>query len=105
MIWNIEYWDEENGKSPIKKWLYDLPKEHFIKVTKEIRLLEIIGNKVKPPHSKALGDKLFELREQKYGYRIYYGFKESKIIIILTAGDKTNQDRDIKLARKRLSQI
>ena len=41
----------------------------------------------------------------KYGYRIYYGFHGKLIIVVVAAGDKTSQDRDIKVARQRLLQI
>ncbi len=71
----------------------------------QISQLEKVGNKLGLPHSKALGKGLFELREMQYGYRIYYGFHGKCVIIVLGAGDKTSQDRDIKIARDRLFQI
>lgn len=82
-----------------------LTREQFKAIAKELKLLEICGNDLKLPHSKALGKGLFELREQRYGYRIYYGFYEGKIIILLHAGDKSKQENDIKVARARLTQI
>lgn len=60
---------------------------------------------MKLPHSKSLDSGLFELRERRYGYRIYYGFHENRLIILLTAGNKASQERDIKIARERLSSI
>jgi putative addiction module killer protein len=72
---------------------------------KELKLLEICGNDLKLPHSRALGNGLFELREQRYGYRIYYGFYKNRVIILLHAGDKSKQQNDIKIARTRLLQI
>jgi putative addiction module killer protein len=45
---------------------------------------------------------LFELRERKYGYRIYYGFCDSKVIMLLAAGDKKSQKYDIAIARERM---
>jgi putative addiction module killer protein len=64
-----------------------------------------MGNELPLSLSKALGKGLFELKERNYGYRIYYGFYKKCIIIVVAAGDKTSQDRDIKVARERLSKI
>ena len=100
--WIIKYWNEETDKSPIDKWLKKLDKNQVKIVYKQLGFLRKLGNELGLPHSKALGQGLFELREQKYGYRIYYGFQGKLLILLLTAGDKTSQDRDIKVARKRL---
>lgn len=72
--------------------------------TVKIRLLSEIGNELRLPHSKSLSQGLFELRERKYGLRIYYGFKKKQIIILLAAGNKTSQPKDIKTARERFLQ-
>lgn len=103
--WHIEYWDAAKERNSIEKWLDELQKEQLKSVTKELEMLELAGNSLKLPHSKALGKGLFELREQKYGYRIYYGFKGKLVIVLLAAGDKKSQGRDIKIARERLLKI
>lgn len=104
-LWKIEYWSESTGKSPIEKWLSKLDKEQIKSVTQGFDVLILSGNELKLPHSKALGRGLFELRENKFGYRIYYGFKGKCLIVLVAAGDKTSQDRDIKVARERLLKI
>jgi putative addiction module killer protein len=101
--WILEYWVDDSGKRSVERWLLKLTHEQFKAVSKELKLLESCGNGLKLPHSKALGKGLFELREQRYGYRIYYGFYLSKIIILLHAGDKSKQENDIKIARTRLT--
>ena len=68
-------------------------------------MLEKIGNELKLPHSRALGEGLFELRERRYGYRIYYGFQSNLVIILLAAGDKKSQQTDIKTARQHLVEL
>ena len=103
--WQIEYWDPKRGKNSIEKWLDKPTREQFKSVSKEISLLEDAGNELKLPHSKALGKGLFELRERRYGYRVYYGFQGEYIIILLAAGDKKSQERDIVIARERLSEL
>jgi putative addiction module killer protein len=102
--WTIQYWTNISGKSPIEKWLDKLTKEQLNSVAEELSVLEELGNTLKLPHSRALGKGLFELRERQFGYRIYYCFKGNQLIILLTAGDKKSQEKDIKTAYKRLSE-
>ncbi len=103
--WNIEYWVNENGKSSIEKWFKKLTEEQAESVTKELRILEKLGNDLSLPHSRALSKGLFELRERRFGYRIYYCFKGDRLIILIAAGDKKSQDKDIKTAYKRLDEL
>lgn len=100
--WQIRYWVNSAGKSPFEKWFINLDHDQRNSVTKELIMLGLAGNCLRMPHSKALGDGLFELRERRYGYRIYYGFHGNSIIIVLAAGDKKTQEKDIKVSRERL---
>lgn len=51
--------------------------------------------------AKALGQGLFEMRiHTGPGYRIYFCWRGTDIVLLLCAGDKSNQARDIKRARK-----
>ena len=102
--WIIEFWSEKT-KKPVERWLDQLEKSEIKAVSKELELLELCGNQLKLPHSKALGKGLFELRERRFGFRIYYCFEDEYIIILLAAGDKKSQENDIKTARKRLSEL
>lgn len=55
---------------------------------------------------KALGGKLFELREHYgAGYRIYYTERQGQIIVLLVGGHKNSQERDIKTARAMIEDI
>ncbi|HJZ23159.1 MAG TPA: type II toxin-antitoxin system RelE/ParE family toxin [Candidatus Babeliales bacterium] len=103
--WKIEHWHSENGKDSIEKWLDMLTKTQLKSVAKEISMLGEAGNSLKLPHSKALGLGLFELRERRFGYRIYFAFKDNATIILLAGGNKKSQVNDIKIARNRLQKI
>jgi len=103
--WKVEYWAPGKGKSPIEKWLDKLTKEELRSLAKEIMMLEQIGNELKLPHSKALGKGLFEIRERRFGLRMYYGFRGELVVVVLAAGDKKSQEKDIAISRKRLSEI
>ncbi|MCF6807875.1 type II toxin-antitoxin system RelE/ParE family toxin [Thiotrichales bacterium 19S9-12] len=96
MTWNISY------VSTVEPWLNSLTVHQLKSVAKEIRLLELSGHKLRLPHSRSLGNGLFELRERKFGYRIYYTFDNDKVIILLHAGDKSSQKKDIERAREAL---
>lgn len=103
--WVIEYWCNDKGESTIEKWLDSLTDEQLKSVAKEMKLLELCGNLLKLPHSRSLKKGLFELRERKYGFRVYYAFLPKKIILMLSAGNKKTQDKDIEIARKRLAEL
>ena len=50
---------------------------------------------------KILGEGVFELRiDHGPGYRIYFGRDGSSVVILLTAGEKKSQKRDIKNAKE-----
>ena len=98
--WNLIYYNEKS--SSVKEWLDNLTHEQLKSVSKELLLLEKCGNTLRLPHSKALGKGLFELRERSFGYRIYYGFLPNFTIILLHAGGKTSQNKDIRIAKERL---
>lgn len=103
--WAIKYWSSVNGNSSIEDWFNSLTKEQFKSVAKELKLLELCGNKLSLPHSRMLKEGLFELRERNFGYRIYYGFAPDRTILLLHAGDKSSQQKDIAIARKRLASL
>lgn len=100
--WQIRLWINETGKSPVEKWLKSLDRDQRNSVAKELTMLELAGNDLRMPHSRALGDGLFELRERRYGFRIYYCFRDNYIIIVLAAGNKKSQQKDIHVSRERL---
>lgn len=101
-MWQIDFWDNGRGKNLLEKWFDRLTKDQLKSVVKEINMLEEAGNELKLPHSRALGKGLFELRERRFGYRIYYCFLEKNRIILLAAGDKKSQEKNIKISRERM---
>lgn len=103
--WQIKYWRDGAKERSVEHWLNQLTNEQLKSVAKELKLLELCGNRLRLPHSKALGERLFELRERANGFRIYYSFTTGYVIVLLHAGSKDTQEKDIKLARKRLGQL
>jgi len=55
--------------------------------------------------NKQLSADLHELRFFFHGgLRIYYGIRDSKVVLLLCGGDKSSQKKDIKTAEKLLSE-
>ena len=80
------------------KWFKE-QKDHIlkIKILKRLDQLEY-GNF---GDYKSIGDGVSELRiDYGPGYRIYYTIRSKTIVILLCAGDKSNQKRDIEKARE-----
>jgi putative addiction module killer protein len=103
--WQIEYGIENAGKDQIEKWFDNLSAEELKSVSKEVKMLAVAGNDLRLRHSRALGGGLFELRERRFNFRIYYCFAEEDTIFLLAAGNKQSQTKDIKLARERLGAL
>ena len=97
-------WASPSGRKPVKDWIADLDDAAFKKVDKLIGLLKSLGRDLRPPHCRFLGDGLYELRDTATGpgYRIYYAWEDDVLVILLAAGDKGSQVKDIETARRRL---
>ena len=93
----IEYYILENGKSPYVEWEADLPKDIRAQVRKRLNRVRL-GNFGDCSHIEG---SLYELRMHVGpGYRIYYGKKNQKLVILICAGSKRGQQRDIEKAKK-----
>lgn len=104
-MWSIEIYDDR-----VKEELETLPTSIKVSVYRILELLECFGNEVKEPHTKSLGDGLFELRAKgKEGIaRVFFTFKQDKIIIVfhcfIKKAQKTPKNELLK-ARKILKTI
>ena len=87
-----------NNKYPVKDWLYSLDSANKAKILKRLVKIEDCGYF---GDYKNLGDGIYELRFFfGSGYRIYFGIDGETIILLLTAGDKSTQTKDIKTAKQ-----
>ena len=98
----IKFYKLDNGKEPVKDWLLSLNTSVRVKVVK--RLERIYGDNF--GDYKQIAPNLFELRFFfGSGYRIYYTIQGNTIVILLYAGDKSDQKEDIKIAKSYLKDI
>ena len=95
----IEYYVTNNGKVPVDEWLQSLDRTTKARIlTRLVRLEDDNYGDYKR------FDELIELRFSfGSGYRIYCYEVENTIVLLLNAGDKKQQAKDIKLAKEYLA--
>src|SRR5438552_15952559 len=85
------------GKAPFLEWLNKLKDPITrLRIRRRLDRLELghLGD------CEPVGDGIFELRLFfGSGYRIYFAEHDDTIIILLCAGDKSSQTKDIKIAK------
>src|SRR2546423_13350484 len=103
MTWRIEEYRTATGETPVRSFIAGLPPDAKAGAIALVKLAETLGNKLREPHSKALGDGLLERRRDQG--RLFYMFEPGQNIRLL-GGIVTKQDRipvDV-LAQMRLRQ-
>lgn len=95
----IEVYEADNGKSPFLDWQGDLTQKTRDLVTTRLTRIRLGNFGDFKPIVNEKG--LFELRMHiGPGYRIYFGKKGRKIVVLLCGGSKGSQKRDIAKAKK-----
>lgn len=105
MAFEVEYY-HERILAEIESW----PEDVIVDYARLIELLIEFGPNLRLPHSRAMGDGLFELRPRgRSGIgRAMYCFVFGKRIVIVHAFIKKSQQtpkRELKLARKRTKEV
>ena len=94
----IAIYETEDGKRPFKQWLTSLrDKVTVARINARLSRIEL-GNF---GDAKSVGNGVMELRLVfGSGYRIYYGLDGVKLVVLLSGGDKSTQEKDIKIAHE-----
>uniref|UniRef100_Q3ANY8 Phage-related protein n=1 Tax=Chlorobium chlorochromatii (strain CaD3) TaxID=340177 RepID=Q3ANY8_CHLCH len=105
MSYELEYFHPR-----IQKEIADWPKTIRMDYARLVELLLEFGADLKMPHSKAMGDGLFELRAKgKEGIgRAFFCFMKGKRIVILHTFIKKTQttpQRELDKARQRMKEV
>ena len=104
----VVFWQTEDGDKPVAKWINSLEERDKDYLGDLFFDLATDGPHTRPKVFKHLEGFLWEIKDKRSpgpGYRIYFGFDGNVICIILHAGDKSSQERDIKLTNKRLESV
>jgi len=93
---NIESYETVYGKILIKEWFMKLDDQAQLNIKLRIRRMAR-GNF---GHCDPIGSGLMEIKfYESPGYRIYYGKIDASAILLLCAGNKSTQSRDIEKAK------
>ena len=104
----VLFWITANGHKPVAEWLKKLPAKDRIYFAGLFRDLANDGPTCRPKVFKHLEGALWEIRDLRRpgpGFRVYFGFDGRSIVIVVAAGSKDSQDKDISLAMQRLKEI
>lgn len=106
MMWQIEFFTDRRGRSPVLEYIDELPMKEQVKVRNVIRLLEEFGPELRMPHAKQIESKLWELRPG--GSRLFYFLYFEKKFVILHGYKKETQKtpkQEIVVAMKRMKDL
>lgn len=110
MSWNIAFYADDVGESPIADFLAGLSVKERAKCYAYLALLEQHGNRLTSQFIKHLEDDLWELRPEFGGVemRLFYFTWVDEMIVIVHALKKKSQKarrQDIALAGKRIGEV
>lgn len=106
--WQIEFFEEQDGRRPVQAWLDGLPEAVRGKVLARIDLLAQHGPTLDYPYTSQIEGKLREVRVRlgKTRYRVLYFFDESRVGVLLHGFTKNTaavEEADKRMARARMA--
>ncbi len=106
-VWSIEFYLDEQGKSPVREFLNSLDRKTKARFNWSMEQLQVQNVRAHEPLVKHLDGKLWELRRASDGniYRmVYFFFSGRKIVFVHGFQKKTQKTprREIDLAQKRM---
>lgn len=94
----LAYYETEDEKQPFRDWFLSL-KDRMTRNKIDARLRRVESGNF--GYCEPVGEGVLELKiDFGPGYRVYFGQVETKIVILLTGGDKSSQKKDIKTAHE-----
>ena len=100
MMWNLAFYQMPRSERPAAAFVDQLPEPARAEVAALLVALRERGNLLRPPHSKALGEGLFELRSVKHAVRVFYMFLPGQQIVLLDGIVKKRDDIPAAVLRR-----
>lgn len=92
-MYEIIFYEKENGEEPAREFLYSLNAKMQSKLLYKMELLELQGPALREPHTKYLGDKILEIRAEVEGNipRILFFFVVGQKVVLTNGFIKKSQ--------------
>lgn len=108
--WSIEFYIEENGRSPVREFLQGLDTKTQVRFAWSIQQLQERNVAAREPLVRHLEGKIWELREESGTniYRLLYAFVTGQRIVLLHGFQKKTRKtprREIDVAVERLERL
>lgn len=106
MSWSLQQYQDSRGSRPVEAFLEALSETERAAVKAKLFYLQERGNQLREPHTKSMGDGLYELRG--HAFRIFFCYRPGNRIVLLHAFRKKSQatpTREIRLARRRVLEV
>jgi phage-related protein len=105
MTWTVVYFNDR-----VKREVFELPDGILAGYLRLVGIMEEFGADLRMPHSRSMGDGLFELRPrgQEGIGRVFYCMHRDRQVVVLHSFVKKTQetpDAELKTARKRLKEV
>ena len=100
MAWELGFYETPAGTRPAQDFLDGLIGAARREAIAGLRLLATDGAAVRLPHSRALGDGLFELRGRASGVRLFYMFRPGRRIVVLDGVIKKRDELPAAVLRR-----
>jgi phage-related protein len=100
MTWSLAFYQTPRGERPAADFVEHLPESSRADVAALLLALRERGNLLRPPHSTALGEGLFELRSVKHAIRVFYVFLPGRQIVLLDGIVKKRDDIPAAVLRR-----
>lgn len=105
MVWELEFYRTETGRTPVEDYLDDLTPSEAVKAARGLELLRIFGTQLGMPHVRPLRMSLYELglRGQREHRVVYVALVGQRFLLLHAFTKKTRQTpaAEIALAERR----
>ena len=110
MQWKINYYHNQNNKSPVKEWLDDIGNEPKAEIFRVFEMMQRYGIELGLPFIRPLEHKIYEVRaKDKSGiYRVLYFAHTGKTFVMLHGFQKktpATPRKELDIALKRMKEV